>query len=314
MSKLTIITSALKSRQVRKLIGSGTGKRVIKNAGIKKSGSASTDALNSIWSSVNRFFGGLLGDTLKVIFSGIQITLSAIWRGVVSAFQFAYNFNWNITDEELDKNLVSKFNSLGSDFGRFAGGAAGYLTCGVLPGAIISTFNQPLAMMILEEVGKEAYDRLVDDFAQIIKSSGEYLGMAAMTFLFKNTRNFIRGSEQEFRRKLLFQGAKISDIEKAVAERNKPFVIAEKVEARVASIKNEFLRNFVSSFLEEFGESCVEAGFVVTGKMDEFFAQQRQGRDPLFGKEKTIEITFDNNDKPKVETQPKLIDFVPNNQ
>ncbi|MBF2016303.1 MAG: hypothetical protein IGS23_14080 [Rivularia sp. T60_A2020_040] len=312
MAALKILTSALKSRAVRKLVGNGTGKRVFSGTAIKKSGSASTDQVNSIWSSLNRFLGGFLSNALGSLFSGISITLNAIWRGVIQAFQFAWNFNWNITDQELDKNLVSKFNSLGSNFGNFAGNSMGYLLCGALPGALIATFNQPLASIILEEVGAEAYEQLIGDFSGILKSSANYLGAVALTNLFKNIRNLIRGTEVEFRRKLLFNGAKIEDIEKAVAKRNKPFVIAEKVEEKIASIDNEFLRNFASSFLESLGESCVEAGFVVTGRMDEYFAKQRESRDPLFGAEKTIEVTFDDNDQPKITVQSKVVDFVPN--
>jgi hypothetical protein len=313
MAKLSIASKSLKSRKIRTKGVGNNGTRKFRAGGLKNVGTSAPDGILGFFSSANNFLNSFLKNNVDTLLSGVSITFSSIWQGIISVTQFAYNFNWNITDQELDENVKQGFNALGNDFGRFAGFTAGYLACGALPGAVVMYFNKSLGMQILEDVGLAALDRLTGELSSIMTSITNYLASAALSYLYKNTRNFIRGTDLEFRTKLLEQGVPIKEMEKQANERNKPFVIAEKVETKVGTIKNEFLKNFVSSFIEEMGESCIEAGFVVTGRMDEHFSQQKLSRNPLLGVEKTIEITFDDNDKPVFNKQAKTVDYIDDN-
>ncbi len=303
MTKLKITTSALSSRITRKKIGNGTGIRIFKNnAGLQQSD-------NSFWSSAFKFVTSLFEKTFQILFSGISITFTTIWGFTVNALTQIYNFDWNVSDNSLNQSIVSRFNSLGSSFGSFAGASAGYLACGALPGAVVAYFNEPLGSLILQKVGEAALDELSGNFAALLVAIFEYIGQAALSFLYQNVRNFIRGTDLEFRRKLIDKGVKLADVEKAAQQRNKPFIFSQKVEEKVNQVNNEFAKNFLSSFLEQFGESCIEAGYVVAGTVDDYMARQRLSRDPLFGQEETLEVEIDSEDKVQVKKTPTLTKY-----
>lgn len=51
---------------------------------------------------------------------------------------------------------------------------------------------------------------------------------------------------------------------------------------------------YAEEFWDEFQEACIEAGFIVAGAADSFFAQQKLAGEALLGgRETTVEIDFD---------------------
>lgn len=47
----------------------------------------------------------------------------------------------------------------------------------------------------------------------------------------------------------------------------------------------------MEEFAEEFAESCIEAGYIVAGELDQWVAEQQTKKDQLLGEQKIIEIT-----------------------
>jgi len=279
------------SRSARIAIGNNGIRRFAANA-LEQKRDDSGNIFQKAWNGVSRFGGFLLS---KVGWQPpwVKFALSTLWGWFVSGFQFIWNFNWNASDEELDKSIVSSFNSLGGTLGGTLGSALGYLACGAVPGAILFAFNEPMGAYVLREVGEEAFDEIAGNVAALIRQTGNLLVKASVTWLYKNIRNLWRKPDSEFKRQLIAKGnMKPEDINKALADRNKPWSFASATENLIESIPNEFLRNFTEELLEEFADSCVEAGYVVTNSMDSYLAMQKLSNDGFFGKERTIEITL----------------------
>lgn len=295
---LKISSSNLPSRKIRKRVGSGSGKRIF-----KKNGYQSNNLVVQIWNSAKNFVTGFLSNAFDTLLSGISLTFSTLWGLIVSATTQVYNFDWNVSGEELNKAVVDKFNSLGNEFGLLAGTGAGYLTCGALPGAVIAYFNKPLGIEVLKTVGESALDELSSNFSSLLYSIFEFVGQAAFAYLYQNVKNLVRGTDLEFRNKLIKSGVKLADVEKAAEKRTKPYVFSQKIENKISKVNNEFAKNFLSSFLEQFGESCIEAGYVVAGNVDDYIARQKISRDPLFGQEENLTIEFDSNDNAVVKKE-----------
>jgi hypothetical protein len=286
---LTIKVAESASRVTRKTITSGKSRsltplstQVIKN----KNGGI----LGYLWNGLTGFIGSLFTGVFQTLVSGIQWSFTALWSGLIAAKQFIWNFNWNVTDAELDKTMSTAFDNLGNALGGFLGSAAGYLVCGALPGATIMVFNEALGLHILEKVGEEALDELTSSMATLIRSTFTSIANASVAFLYKNIRSLWRESDSAFKERLKKKGLKGDDLDKALAERNKPFTFAKGLETNVNNINNEFLKNFAEEFIEEFDESCVEAGYVVANSLDVFHTQQAG-----IAQEQTFEIEFGDN-------------------
>jgi hypothetical protein len=281
---LIVKAATLVSRVARK---KSTGGGIRKINPLKGLAQKDKDFLSTVFGGLGGFFNSLFATVVSGLFKGIAWTFTELWSLIVATVQFAINFNWNITDAEIDQQILSNFNRLGSVYGGFFGQAFGWLGCGALPGAVIMYFNQALGMYVLKEVGEEALGELASSLAQVVKATFNALVQSAVLFIYKNVRNLFRESELEMRNRLAEKGLKISEIQKAVDERNKPWVAAQKIENKIESIPNQFLQNFTEEFVDEIGESCIEAGYVVAGSLDRYFAEQKVGNPDT-----TVEIEF----------------------
>lgn len=307
-AKYKLLSSKLKSRKVRKSSFGSSGKRKFKGNSLKakdKKGNTFTQ----FFDSTGQFLKSLISDGIKAITSFLSFSLSAIWNGIVTAFTWAWNFDWNISDLTLEQQALGSFATLGSSFGSLAGTSVGWLVCGVLPGTIVAYFSPSLGLLIKQQVGPAALEAIVGEFGSLLQQSANVLSQYAFAYLYKNLRNFVRGTDQEFFDKQLQNGVPIKDIKKSMEERKKPFIISEIVENKISKIKNPFVQNFASSFLDSLGESCVEAGYAVAGAADDYFAKQKLSRNPLLGAETTIEVTFDENDEPQFKRDKKVDKF-----
>lgn len=297
---LTVKAVNLASRLIRKVTTNGKVRKYAPKAqSINKDKKG--NIISKIFGMADRFAGSILSGLWKALSVSISWSFSALWSGIVAATQFIYNFNWNTTDKELDETASKAFDPVFGQLGATLGNATGYLMCGALPGLAIMAFNEPMGLYILEEVGEEALEELVGNLAVLVRQTFNASVTAGFAYMYKNIRYLWRASDDDFKAKMKKQGMKVENINKAIEERNKPWSIAKVVEDAVEAIPNKHLRAFAEEFLEEFGESCIEAGYVVAGSLDSYFAQQKLANASLFGVEKTVEVTFTDDDK--VETK-----------
>lgn len=286
----SISFASLASRAIRLGATSGSGIRRFARNGTEEGGGG--NLITKLWNGLNRFGGSLMAATMSALGTVFQFSWAAIWGLCVSASQFIWNFNWNASDADLDSQINSSFNALGGTLGATVGNALGWLACGAVPGAIIASFNEPMGLYILEKVGEEAIDEIAGNLATLIKQTATSTMRAASVWSYKNIRTLWRKPDSQLKRELLASGADVNKVNQAMAERNKPWSFAKTTEDFVDKIPNTFLKNFTEELIEEFADSCIEAGYVVAGSADSYLAMQRLANENILGEERTIEITL----------------------
>ena len=288
-----LVLRALASRSVRGAILRSAGLTVRTIWKVVKS-PVTWGGLARIWGSFRRFGGFLIKRVGLINLAGAALTFTALWGDIVSLVQFIWNFNWNAKDEELDAAVKASAVALAGRFGGLVGQSLGYLVCGAVPNSLIFAFNEPLALYVLEELTDEAIDELAATISALINQTGAFVTRAAFTWIYKNIRSLVRESTPKFKQRLISAGVKNEEeLQKAVTEREKPWSFALATEEFLEkTIPNDILRNGVEELLEEFAESCIEAGYVIAGRMDSFLAEARVASGGVLGPDRTVEILF----------------------
>lgn len=280
---LQIIKSALRSRAVRSEIGI----RKIE-PGVLSRGTG----LGELGSHIVNGLGKLLGFIVSSVINVASWGLTEIWSLIVQASTFVWNFNWNISDKDLDRQIKGQWDSFGSLLGGLAGNAFGWFSCGILPGASIFAFNRALGLYVLKEVGEEALEELAGNLSNVVRQSIRNVASQTFAWVFKNWRNWMKQPNNVFAKALF--GDRYKDVMKEWGKSGGPvWSFAKKVEDKVESISDPFWRNFVEEFLEEAWDGCVEAGFVVANSVESYLAMQKQSKNLILGPERLIEITPD---------------------
>ena len=290
---LTLTLSSLASRVTRTAITGAGGIRRFAASALSSSPSTTGNFLEKLWDGFTRFGGFLINNVASMLGAGLKFSWSLIWGLSTSTFQFLWNFNWNASDEQIDESIKASYEALGSVFGGTLGNAMGWLACGALPGAVIFAFNEPLGLYALKNVGEEALEEIAANVANLIRQTGMTLIRTGISFLYKNIRRIWREPDSAVRKKMIEAGiVDKTKIDKAIAERNKPWSFAQQMENFVEGIPNKFIRNFTEEFFEEFSDSCIEAGYVIANSVDSYMAMQRMATDNALGEETTVEIVL----------------------
>jgi hypothetical protein len=288
MGLADIVVESLESTQIRQKIGNA-GTRIFKADAESKQSSDDGGILGWLWNGATRFIGLIGSEAFKLI----GFTLTGLWGLFVSTAQFIYNFNWNITDKEIDNQIAQSWSALSGMFGGALGNLVGYLGCGVLPGAVMFAFNEPLGVHVLKNVSEELAEEFLANVANVTRYVFQSGVQSLLLWTFKNTRKLIKDNTG-FVQKVFGAGA--ADVVKAWGkEGSKPWSFAKAVNDKVESIPNEAVRNFVEEFLEEAWEGCIEAGYVVANSVDSFIAAEklRKAQVPVLGQDKYVEIKPD---------------------
>jgi hypothetical protein len=288
MGLADIAFETLESKEVRQTIGNA-GTRVFKASSEEKQTDDNGGILGWLWNGATRFFGLIGSETFKLI----GFTLTGLWGLFVSTAQFVWNFNWNISDKEIDTQIANSWTALSGMAGGTLGNLVGYLGCGVLPGAVVFTFNEPLGVHILKNVSEELAEEFLANVANLTRYTFMKATQSLLLWYFKNARKFLKANVDFVERVL---GSKSADLIKAWGkEDSKPWSFAKAVNDAVESISNEAVKNFVEEFLEEAWEGCVEAGYVVANSVDSFIASEKLKRSqvPPLGDNRYVEIQPD---------------------
>lgn len=229
------------------------------------------------------------GDILNFAFSGVlQPFLSWSMTGLVqiisSSTIFIFNFNWNSTDEDLLLRLAAARLIWFEQFGETIGLSIGWVTCGILPSAVVVAINKPMGLYILEEVGQEAYEEMVAELAVLLSIAGRNYANAALTNLFISLRWTVKNAANRESDTLLdniapdiianFPGLDQA-IEKWGQKGGKPWIISNAIEEVIenAPIGEEW-KAFLEGLIEGLGEGCLEAGFTFANAFDNYIANQ----------------------------------------
>jgi hypothetical protein len=274
----------LASRRIRANSTGGNLIRTWSASAITTSGSGGL--VETIFNGAIRF-GNFL---ISAISSAISFSFTKLWSWIVGGVQFIYNFDWNISDTAIDKQIEALWNSFGGILGGAAGRVIGWISCGLVPSAAIFSFNQSLGTHLLLEVGEQAIDEMLDAASEVINAGFRLGAQATFLWLYKDVRRALKDPNNIFGQGLrVFLGSKNVDNWGT----GESWTIAKAVEKKIESIPSAFWRNFTEQMLEEGSEACIEAGYAVAGGIDAWLAQQAIQNVSVLGSDRTVEITPD---------------------
>lgn len=291
---LTLSLSSLSSRAARIASVGTTGiRRIAVNA--TTAPDDDDNPLTSIYNGLERFGQSLMRGTLQAFGAIFSFSWSKLWGMAVGTGLFLINFNWNITDKQIDEQIKQAEIALAAAKGSLAGQSLGFAICGFIPTATIAVFNEPLALYMMKELGEEAAEEISASLAGLIRLQLQQQVRRGFFALFKNYRTLLRGAAIGFANILVNAGVLTQDsVDKANKNRNEPWSFAGALEDSIDSIKDPSEQAYAEEFWDEFQDSCIEAGFIVAGAADSYFAQQKLANQAtLGGAETTIELDFD---------------------
>jgi len=282
--KIGMILRELASRKFR---DSSTGGNLIRTwSASATTTSGSGGFLETIFNGALRFGNFLISG----ITSLISFSFTKLWSWIVSGVQFIYNFDWNISDTAIDKQIEGLWNSFGGILGGAVGRAIGWIGCGLVPAATVFSFNQSMGAYLLKEVGEQALDEMLDAASEVINAGFRMGAQATFLWLYKDVRRALKDPSNPF-------GVALRSVmgNKQVDDwgTGESWTMAKAVEKKIESIPNTFWRNFVEEAFEEGTEACIEAGFAVAGGIDAWLAQQAMQQNSVLGSDRTVEIVPD---------------------
>lgn len=220
-----------------------------------------------LWKGVEFLFavGGSLGE----------------WWGILT--QASVNllfFDWNQSDEQIDRQIQNLFNSSANSLGEFVG----FTVCGAVnigASSLIPKIGPAVAKLSATEFSQEAWDELRSAVQQI----GRNMLQVGALWLYKNARAWLKSLE-EFFPEPLKSGLKSWGNGKA------PWTIYGAIEKQIEGIPNETLRNFAEGALEGCIEGYLQAGFITGGNIDLVIEQARQNQKEQGSGLQTIEVNL----------------------
>jgi hypothetical protein len=234
--------------------------------------------------TLTRVLGGALaglGSFIKwgwglagVIFAGW--TISKLIQFSVSGASFLFNFNWNVTDAQIEQQQKSLLTNIYRQAGAAIGATVGTLVCGTLPAQLLEKNAQKLKIdpnAIAEikylslttngfEYG-EIYDEMFESLSALVSVTSRSLITAIFLESYKNIRRCVKWlAKATFIDKIPGLG---DAIKKWGEEGSQSWSFASQLEEWVDTIEDTSLREFTEEFLEEFMEVCSENLMIIAG-------------------------------------------------
>ncbi|MGI0499584.1 hypothetical protein [Limnospira platensis] len=184
----------MSSRQTRSSIGRNGVREVIFS---RRTSTEEMGWFGKLWTKVTgkvvqwgKSFAGWLWEGLTKFFS--NFSFEKVARFITSNWDSFWNFNWNISDEQIDKNMMNIANQFISTTAGFLGNMAGKLVCGVLPVAGLAFINKAAAMHIALSKGPEMLMEVSTAFGSYVKQSFGMAMKAIAWQLFKHGRRVVK--------------------------------------------------------------------------------------------------------------------------
>lgn len=213
---------------------------------------------------------------------GVIVSFVALFTFAIAAIRYVMNFNFEISDQEIEAQIKESFNQYYGMLGETAGKALGYLVCGALPGSLMFAFNPTVAAVVFSQLGDEAQDEILGDLAALSMSVLGTIGNALALKGFKSARKWIKRPGTPIHEMIKKKMGK-KRFEEWGKTSGKNWTINGKIEESVEAIKDPRLRNFTEEFLEGLSEGCVTSGMIMATNLDSHMAAQRIMNQRNFG-------------------------------
>lgn len=238
----------------------------------------------------------LLAKAWKIIWKfATKFSITDLLGKIFAVTGFFFNFNWNISEKEIEAAIKGSLTRIAGMLGSAAGKTLAHVAVkNIGYGAVAVIFPGPVAALLSAKIAAELKVSLASELSLIITLlTGASLQLAGL-WAYGAIKMAIKGSDKSYLEKLKKQGLSTQQIEKAMTDRDKPFILREKWEEfrDWMSGSSEIRKAFVTNLTDDFADSFVEAGYVVGGIIDEYRAST--------GNQNQIEIEFQPDNTVKV--------------
>lgn len=228
---------------------------------------------------------GILGGILGGLNYLVGNPVGACIQWIVSGALFIYDFDFNLSDEELDKQAETAKAQIFGAAGTATGYALADIVCGYLPSLGLVKLNLTTAHKCWEIIGEMDKQELLSGITSLLGAVTNYANSLAFNAVFKNARKTAQAWAQDSNvKKLLdaihpgfsktFQklgkaeetkntvagltgfGGKINLVQEEVKIRKEPWTIRTHVEERIQKIKDPNKKAFVSGLYNAAFNSC----------------------------------------------------------
>lgn len=232
-------------------------------------------------------FAGFYGWLVQALLSPIPgINFVDLVQAGISLFKFVWNFNWDMSDEQIDKLIISMQGQIISQAAGLAGSTLGRLICGGAPVAAMLYINREAALHVMQS----AFPEIIRDWCMQV---GSFLRVSAASYarqwayrVYKNGRKLIKA--------VLLGGGKIGDAllplcggrknveawgdakvedwsfrAQRQAARNK---LPDEFNGQINTIWNQ---DSSDEFFDNFSDACEESLIAVAQGLDSYMAQRR---------------------------------------
>ena len=213
--------------------------------------------LGFIKTRVLGWLGGLIGGICSKI---------ATW--VVNTVSFVWNFDWNISDEQIRQQQEAAIVGFYGLVGTSLGGMLGQVVCGAVPGLTIAYFQPQLALAIKNELGDELFGELMGYVNGFVFGTAALAKSYVFLECYKNLRRLIKGAARSPAMRAILPDSWEQTLEYWGSPKSKPWSFAIEAENRIESIENPRDRALIENLYEEFTDSCGEAFIAFGASMD----------------------------------------------
>lgn len=280
--------SQMASREIRKTATGGQIMRKLDNkAPIDK---------NAIWEWIKGAVGWAAQKLLDVITGVFRFDFTSLWERLVNTYQIIYNWDFNQTDEDLNKRIDALNKQIKIIVAEQAGRTLGTIIVGGISGWAAFTLNAQMGMYLLQEAGTEIVQDWVGEVSAAIMGIKQINEQKKIIRIFQGYRRLMKmlyASPIGEGLASLF-GGDTESIKKWGEEKRKPWSFAGQVDNFVKSLPGDW-SDIAESFLEGLGEAVIETGFIIAGALDSFFFDEALRDTPgqVNGQEITIALLPD---------------------
>ncbi|NET40617.1 hypothetical protein [Okeania sp. SIO2B3] len=259
--------------QVRQAItGNSEGLRTIQSTSIQ------TQTELGFLASIVRGVGSLLGfltSGLKTALASIEFTATNILDWFKEGFDYIWEFNFQISDEQIDKQIEGLFNSIQTRVFGVLGKQIGSITAIGIGGALAFYINPVAAKLLLINTADDYFAEILSDTQQLLLLMAQSSVNAGFLAAFKNTRAFIR---KAYKDPVLREISKNVGIDPKIIDQwgekeASEWSFSEALNQKIEAIKDDQLQNNIEEFKEEFTDAFWDTAFNMTYLWDQLQLQ-----------------------------------------
>jgi len=276
---LELTKSSMLSHVARVAINNAGGRKFNPGAALETQSDQEGNIVSAHWNAGKQLLGFLVKAAAAL--TGFVFSFAGLVGQIVNAVRFVWSYNLAIPDAQIDSQIKNLWNAFIPRLGGAFGQALGWFVCGVIPGIALFKFNKALGAKVLVEVGEEAFDEMMATLRSMGAAAVQATFQTFFLRIFKNVRKWLKRPGNPLYA-LLPAGLK------AAWQNDTPWSFAKAVESRVESLPSGW-EEFTEEALEEFGDACTEALFLVANSVDVWFAEQNKATSPL-GDDFVVEV------------------------